>query len=189
MQIIAQNPAIPLRDQMRAMIPGFLRWDASGRALLTSDAPRRAPYEIDTEKIQASGAVCFIDNNLLYIDLPPEEYERISCQTFFMPGLWAEPYIAIQSRLSGILSRGGICSGEPADISLLRASMLSCAQGGKNVGQFVGALIRCDAAALRKKQTRTVHACAAFCAHYLYTQKGIGLPDRVGVRWGEDAEG
>ena len=241
--MIPENPAISLRARVAAAsIPGFLRWDTSGRALLISDAPRRAPCDIRLhathavqgedegddgegtllsfqekrkkqrkaswgeaamagfdmpdqlcknfieglmDKMRGLAATCFVDHKLLYIDLPPEEYRRFAMGIFLTPGLWRIPgpwvlsCLSMQSRLSGILSRdAALCSG-PVEVPLLRRAMLSCTRGEAAVTGFVNTLAALDAAGLRNKKTCTVYACAALCAHYLYTQMGVGLPERA----------
>lgn len=178
---IEQNPAIALRKQIQALsLPGFLRWDTSGQALLLSDAPKHTPFYTYMESIAASGIFCLTVGNLLFIDLPHKAYEQIASMTFFMPGPWREPYITIQSQLSGILARDVLSqTNEQVNISLLRAAMLACARGEDYFIQFVHTISRYDAVALREKKMKTIHACAALCAHYLYSQLGIGMPMRV----------
>lgn len=162
------NPAEALRETVRAALPGaMLKWDASGRALLVSDAPRRAGYDpaaLAGLRVQEAAG-------LLYIDWQQEaycapEYEKVI-------GPWHADWFAEQALLAGILARRGAGA---ADEGLLRGAYLACAQGEKAVRQSIAALRRADATALRCGAGAGVWAAAAFVAAWLWAQQGIGLP-------------
>lgn len=166
------NPAEALRARAEAARPrgALLRWDASGRALLVSDAPRRGgtialPDDISLE-----------EDGMLWIDLPADAYAALLGQNFVRNGAWDDEWWAAQSLLTGILRRDPCPVDGPADIPLLRAAMIACARGEGHVRPFLTSLRAADAQALRARRDATVRACAALAARWLWTARGIGLP-------------
>lgn len=156
---------------------GFVRWDESGQALLVSDAPKHMLQNVLQAILEDSGLSFVLQKDLLFIDLHSAAYKAFTSKTFFVEGLFIDGFIEKQAILSLILTRKPIVK-EPYGVSklLIRTAMLACAFGEQKVYAFVRALPAHDAAALREGSTLCVHACAALCAHYLYAEKGIGLP-------------
>lgn len=183
MQIIGQNPVITLRAQVASLsLAGFLRWDTSGRALLASDAPKHMPEPALRALMNAHSFHYDINLNMLYIDLQDSAYEAITRQTFFVPGPFVEGYYEAQALLSLLLTRAPVSRAPcPVDKPLLRSAMLACAQGEAKAYAFLRGLAAHDAVALRQGNTLSIRACAALCAHFLYTEKGIGLPSQYPV--------
>lgn len=119
------------------------------------------------------------ENGLLYVDIPQETYRMLLSQTFLVRGTFQEPWFEEQSTLMGILSRRiGPIFGKP-DEPLLRGAMLACALGEPEVRRFCRALGGVDAVALRKGETASCRACAALLAYWLFTERGVGLPETV----------
>ncbi len=158
----------------------MLRWDRSGRALLVSDAPRRAKaYAALPESV----AEVTLAGGLLYIDLPRAAYRSLLGLTFTAQGPWRDAWFAEQALAAGILARRPLPAGEP-DIPLLRAALLACAQGETEVRAFCRSLRAADAAALRRKNTASARACAALVARWLHEAQGVGLPETAKMRGG-----
>jgi len=170
MRALTENPAVRLKRAARQALPnGMLRFDTSGRALLVSDAARRgahAALPLEAETITLDG--------LLYIDLPEDAYRALLASDFFMPGNLQDGWFAEQTLLSGILRHNP--APEAPDKPLLRAAMIACASGETPVRGFIRALRGAHAAALRCGRARSCRAAATLCAHFLFIEKGVGLP-------------
>lgn len=151
----------------------MVRWDMSGRALVVCDAPRRGGY--------ANSASGVIERDLLWVDLPDGDYGALLAATFHQPDIWREGWFSEQALLAGILMRNTATASGLPDKPLLRIAMLACAQGEKPVRAFLAKLRGWDAEALRLGSTRSIQACAALAAHWLWTAKEIGLPEMRGI--------
>lgn len=177
-----ENPALGLRERAEAVLPrGMLRWDISGRALVVSDAPRHGDVGEGMDVLRANGYVVSVENELLWMDLPEDAYAALVGQFFWMPGDWAEEWFADQALLAGILAREKAIGG-PVDVPLLRAALVACGRGEAPLRAFVARLRAEDAQGLREGSTASCRVCAALCAHWLWTQRGIGLPEMVAWR-------
>lgn len=173
---LAENPALRLRARVEALqLPGMLRWDASGSALLVSDAPRRSPGAADALRAIADGSIA-LRRGLAYIDLTPDGYRALACSTFQAQGVLSPEWQNEQRLLSGILSRSPVGTEGAVDVPLLRRAMRVLAQGEEEaIRMFLAGLRQADAAALRTGESYTCHACAALCAHWLFTARRIGM--------------
>jgi len=172
---LMENPALRLKRAVRQALPeGMLRFDASGRGLLVSDAPRRGVAALPRK------AETTVQGGLLYIDLPEDGYRELLARDFFMAGGLQDDWFAEQTLLSSILRNSNTLRKESAanalDKPLLRAAMVACATGEAPVRAFLRALRGLHAAALRTGQTRCCRAAAVLCAHFLFSEKGVGLP-------------
>lgn len=177
-----ENPALGLRKKAKAVLPrGMLRWDISGRALLVSDAPRHGDASAGMDALRADGYAVAVENDLLWMDLPEDAYAALIGQFFCMPGDWTEDWFAEQALLAGILTKEERAGGL-ADVPLLRAALVACGRGEVSLRAFVARLRAEDAQGLREGNTASCRACAALCAHWLWTQRGIGLPEMVAWR-------
>lgn len=170
------NPAAALRASVAALhLPGMLRWDQSGEALLLSDAPRRMPAQALAGALAPLTGQSFQRGGLLWIDLPAAAYDALLEEDLDKHGPWDAAWFEAQALLAGMLARparGAI----KADVPLLRAALLACAQGERTVRAYLHTLRRADAEALRHGQTTTVRACAVCCAQWLWQAEGVGLP-------------
>lgn len=176
MQTLSENPALALRRQAQAVgLPGMLRWDRTGRALLLSDAPRHCTGEAFLRAAKALPARVAVEGWLLRLDLPAEAYRALLDCTYVSAGPWTEGWFEAQALLGGVLARTRTAQTVP-DEPLLRRAMLACAQGETTVRAFLPALRTADAKALRLGAAASTAACAALCAQWLQTSLGIGLP-------------
>lgn len=156
------NPAAALRAQLAPRHPrGMLRWDASGRALLVSDAPRRADGAAFMKKAEALGLLLAVDNGLLYIDFQPAVYGDLLLLDRLPPRC---SFFELQSLLYVMLARNAGPTSSTPDIALLRAALLACAQGETAIRAFVPILRKADAEALRQNNTASTRACAVLIA-------------------------
>lgn len=175
MREITENPALALRQALLSLRPcGFLRWDRSGRSLLVSDAPRRSGGETLVRAAEAMALRAWIEDDLMWIDLPQTSYAELLSMDFLRAGDWTDAWFAEQALLRGILRKGP--DGAKADTPLLRAAMLACVQGDIYVHSFATALRAAHAAALRLGDTASCRACAALLAYWLWTEKQVGIP-------------
>lgn len=177
MQELTHNPALLLRTQVAALgLPGFLRWDTSGQALLASDAPRHpdgleALAALDRNLMRAETR-----KGLLFFDLPEAAYATLCASTFYQPGCWSVAHFDAQALLGGILQRKRVESpSAPPDRPLLRACMLACAQA-EHMPAFLRMLRLADAQALRLQRTASTRACACLCAHWYWQCHNVGIP-------------
>lgn len=176
MQELSGNPALQLRRQAEAIgLPGLLRWDSTGRALLLSDAPRHPAGGPSLRTAKALPARVVIEGRLLWLDLPAETYRSLLGCTYRSAGSWAQGWFEAQALLGGILTRARTAE-TVADEPLLRRAMLACARGEAAVRAFLPALRAADAEALRLGASASTAACAALCAQWLQSATGIGLP-------------
>lgn len=158
-----------------ALFPGCMqRYDATGRALLVCDAPRRG---FSTPDAGAGGMRILAEGDLLYIDLPREAYASLLSLSFSVSGPWIGAWFEEQALLLGILRAGGRHTAPCApDEPLLRAAMIACALGVPSVRVFLRSLRLAHAEALRKGSALSCRACAALCAHTLYAECGVAIP-------------
>lgn len=182
---LTDNPARLMRLAAEAMRPQgvMLHWDADGTALLVSDAPRRGHAQAMRQTLLAQDYVVTEQDDLLYIDLPLAAYEGLRGQAFLRPGVWNDAWFAEQALLTGILHRLVTGEAEAPDIPLLRAAMIACCREETHVRTFLSTLRVADADALRRRSTASACACAALAAHWLWTQRGVGLPPIA--RWSQ----
>lgn len=182
--------ALLLRGQVQLLrLPGMLRWDATGRALLISDAPRHIPWETLPHCLPGvSSATLSIENHLLRIDLPLNAYIQALHAQFYQLGSWQTEWFAEQACLAGLLSRktpGHIdrsALSPPPDISLLRHALLATLQGEAKVRAFLDKLRPLDAQSLRDGGHPLItRACATICANWLWRAKAVGLPPTAQV--------
>lgn len=172
----ADHPARALRARVASLrLPGMLRWDASGEALLLSDAPRRMPAAAAMRAMAAIPARIAHQDGLLRIDLLPQAYAALLSVDFAMPGPWDAAWFEAQALLAGILARPAHM-GHEADVPLLRAALLASAQDAAQVRAFLRRLRAADAVALRRRQTASTRASAAYCASWLWQAAHVGLP-------------
>lgn len=177
MERIAQNPAAALRDLVEAArLPGFVAWDREARALLVLGAPRHGA----AFPAALRGRVRLEEKNGLWrLDLPAAGYEGLLSRTFFQEGPLRAEWMEAQYLLAGLLRRPAWPG--PPDVPLLRRALLATVQGEAPARDFIKALPSADALALRRRNTASIHACAALLAHWLWTEKSVGLPDIVGL--------
>ncbi len=164
------TPARALRAALEKVgLPGFLRWDRSGQALLVSDAPRRAlPGAAEAVAAKADAATRQ-EGGLLYIDLPDQVYQNLLALNADPPAVVQDSLFPLRALCYGILTRdtSHIALQAKPDIPLLRAALLAEAQGGAAVRAFAEALRAADAEALRCGDTASVRACAAVLSQWL----------------------
>lgn len=181
MQKGVSNPAPALRAAVEALgMPGMLRWDATGKALLVSDAPRHAGGDVWTGRLRGEGLRVQERDRLLWIDLPVSAYQALMAADFTERGGWHAAWFTEQALLGGILFRIRPCPDaemQAKDEELLRGAMLACAKGERHVRSYLGVLRSADAAALRDERTGSSRASAALCAKWLWATHGIGLPE------------
>lgn len=174
---MTESPATALRARVEGVLPrGMLRWDTAGRGLLVSDAPRHGDAQGAVCALRAAGYVAEVADALLWLDLSGDAYAALLGHFFCARGAWVEAWFAEQALLAGILTRDG-AEGGAVDVPLLRAAMVACGRGEAPLRAFVERLRAEDARALREGDTASCRAAAALCAHWLWTEKGIGLPD------------
>lgn len=174
-----QNPALTLRVEIAARYPGaMLRWDASGRALLVCDAPRRG-WAVSEEE----GTLC--REGLAYFDLPRASYAALTPPA---PRLcpYADGWMDVQAALAGALfSRAATETppwrGSVSDESraLLRGALLAAARGEAQIRAFIPALRAACAQALRVRDAALEATCrvaALILADWLQTHAGLGVP-------------
>ena len=88
-----ENPAAALREELRARFPdAMVRWDASGRALVMTDAPRRGYSVTDVP----------VENGLAFYDLPLNKMITPPAPVF---GAYADGVFALQAALATTLAR------------------------------------------------------------------------------------
>ncbi|MDR0896287.1 MAG: hypothetical protein LBN04_00365 [Oscillospiraceae bacterium] len=137
-------------------LPGMLRWDRSGRALLVSDAPRRGVVGA----VMLPGAKVFEAQGLLYFDYHEESYRELAAHWAQMPPapMPGAPF-AWAALVESICARPLPPVGA-VDVPLLRACLLATAQGGVELAGFVERLRVADAAGLRDGDVWSCRACA-----------------------------
>ncbi len=167
-----ENPAAALREELRARFPGaMVRWDASGRALLMTDAPRRGYAVADAP----------VENGLAYYDLPLNQTITPPAPVF---GAYADGVFALQSALATTLPGGGAAHGCPGDFStqgrsLLRGALTAHACGEKQVLTLLPRLRGLWAQSLRTGSAADQSACrlaACILAAWLMEEKKAGVP-------------
>ncbi|MDR0928819.1 MAG: hypothetical protein LBM74_03785 [Oscillospiraceae bacterium] len=145
-------------------LPGMLRWDHSGRALLISDAPRRGA----SEPIELPGARAFTAQGLLFLDYDEASYRALAAHWAQHPACPPPPDLPFER---AVLLQG-ICRRPPpppgaVDEPLLRACLLAIARGGAAAETFEKRLRGADAIALCRKDTWSIRACAAMLLVYI----------------------
>lgn len=167
-----ENPAFALREALRTRYPGaMVRWDASGRALVMTDAPRRGYAVADAP----------VENGLAFYDLPPNEKIAPPAPVF---GAYADGVFAFQASLAPALRDGGAACGCTGDFSaqgryLLRKALAACACGEKQVLAALPPLRALWAQALRTGSAADQCACrlaACVLAAWLLEEKNAGVP-------------
>jgi hypothetical protein len=137
-------------------LPGMLRWDTSGRALLVSDAPRRGAVG----EVTLPGARVFSAQGLLFFDYNETSYRDLAAHwAMVAPALMPVVPFEWASLVESICARPLPPPGA-VDEPLLRACLLATARGGAALKDFVEKLRSADAAALRQGDTWSCRACA-----------------------------
>ena len=117
-----ENPAAALRKELRARFPGaMVRWDASGRALVITDAPRRGYSVTDVP----------VENGLAFYDLPLNKMITPPAPVF---GAYADGVFALQAALAMTLPGGGArqlltLSGMPGRMAVERGALVCATEG------------------------------------------------------------
>lgn len=151
------NPAVTLRESLRARFPGaMVRWDDSGRALLVTDAPRRGYDALD-------GCIC---GGLAYYDLPPEALCAPDAPPF---GGYSDNLPELQAALSMLLADGfsaqECAAGLPAEgRALVQTAYAACARGERFICAALPQLRARWAEALRRRDEPLKTACRAAAA-------------------------
>ncbi len=153
------NPARELRKSLvRMRLGGFLRWDTRGRCLLVSDAARRDPSAVTG--LAGSSMTVSVSGGLLCFDLPRSAYEALL--TAPVPSVLRKPDILdwqtylLLERILRHPADDSYC-----DVPLLRAAMLSSAQGPRQTAAFCSTLRSVYAAGLRTRRLLSCRASAA----------------------------
>lgn len=167
-----ENPAAALREELRARFPGaMVRWDASGRALVMTDAPRRGYSVTDVP----------VENGLAFYDLPLNKMITPPAPVF---GAYADGVFALQSALAMTLPGGGAARGCMGDFSaqgrgLLRGALTAHACGERQVLTLLPRLRGLWAQSLRTGSAADQSACrlaACILAAWLMEEKKAGVP-------------
>lgn len=184
MQTLAENPVLQLREAVDPLCARcMLKWDASGLGVLVTDAPRRSKEQPLLAYAQENALPTVLDKGLLHIDLSPSTYRSLLNATFCQPGAWHEEWLCEQAFLSSVLSRSLPNTPEPPATDLLRQSIVACMQSTAALRTQIQALRQADADALRARASlHSIRACAALCAHRLWTAWQIGLPPAASIQ-------